>query len=89
MILVMAKCPLMRFIFSLLLFPLLLFPFLQYKPQDSVLKMREFLYTLNDYGLVNENLSARRILEILSCDDPAVYDSKDCNLELEVSLEFK
>nr|XP_054772682.1 LOW QUALITY PROTEIN: radial spoke head 10 homolog B-like [Lytechinus pictus] len=60
-----------------------------YKPYDSVLKMREFLYTMNEYSLVNDNLTARRILEILSCDDPAAYDSKDCNLELEMTfLDF-
>ena len=49
----------------------------QYKPHDSTLKMRDFLHIMDDYGLVNENLSAKRILEILSNDDPSAYDSID------------
>ena len=50
--------------------------------------MRDFLHIMDDYGLVNENLSAKRILEILSNDDPSAYDSIDCNLELEVSTFY-
>ncbi|XP_072170323.1 radial spoke head 10 homolog B-like isoform X2 [Diadema setosum] len=61
----------------------------KYPPYEQTLKMRDFLHTMNDYGLVNDNLTAKRILEILSCDDPAAYDSHDCNLELEMTfLDF-
>ena len=41
---------------------------------------------LKDYRLINERLTPKRILEVLSADDPMAYDHKDCNLELEVSF---
>lgn len=43
---------------------------------------------LKDYRLINERLTSRRILEVLSADDPAAYDSETCNLELEVSFDL-
>lgn len=61
----------------------------KHPPHDDTLKMREFLFMLKDYGLVNERLTPKRILQILSADDPAAYDSHSCNLELEMTfLDF-
>ncbi|XP_071807191.1 radial spoke head 10 homolog B-like isoform X1 [Asterias amurensis] len=58
-------------------------------PYEPTLKMREFLYMLKDYRLINETLTPKRILEVLSVDDPGAYDSHGCNLELEMTfLEF-
>ncbi|XP_072016085.1 radial spoke head 10 homolog B-like isoform X2 [Amphiura filiformis] len=61
----------------------------KYAPYEPTLKMREFLFMLNDYRLINERLTPKRILEVLSADDPMAYDHKDCNLEIEMTfLEF-
>ncbi|XP_033125967.1 radial spoke head 10 homolog B-like [Anneissia japonica] len=58
-------------------------------PCDLSLTMREFLFMLNDYKLINDRLSPQMIIQILACDDPAAYDSVDYNLELEMTfLEF-
>ncbi|PIK56756.1 putative radial spoke head 10-like B [Apostichopus japonicus] len=61
----------------------------KFPPHDHTLKMRDFLFMLKDYRLINERLTSRRILEVLSADDPAAYDSETCNLELEMTfLDF-
>ncbi|XP_071962232.1 radial spoke head 10 homolog B-like [Antedon mediterranea] len=53
------------------------------------LTMREFLFMLKDYKLINQRLSPKMIIQILAYDDPAAYDSEDYNLELELTfLEF-
>ena len=39
---------------------------------------------LKDYRLINDNLTPKRILEVLAADDSGAYDARDCNLELEV-----
>lgn len=58
-------------------------------PHDHTLKMRDFLFMIKDYRLINERLTAKRILQVLSADDPAAYDSETCNLELEMTfLDF-
>ncbi|XP_077991620.1 radial spoke head 10 homolog B-like [Glandiceps talaboti] len=61
----------------------------KYYPHEPTLKMREFLFMVEDYNLINDRLTPKHILEILADDNPAVYDGEDCNLELEmVFLEF-
>ncbi|XP_006814467.1 radial spoke head 10 homolog B-like, partial [Saccoglossus kowalevskii] len=60
-----------------------------YPPYEPSLKMREFLFMLKDYRLINERLTPKLILEILAADNPAVYDGTDCNLQLEMTfVEF-
>ncbi|XP_038047444.1 radial spoke head 10 homolog B-like [Patiria miniata] len=58
-------------------------------PYEPTLKMRQFLYMLKDYRLINDILTPKRILEVLAADDPGAYDAHECNLELEMTfLEF-
>ncbi len=48
--------------------------------------MRNFMTVLNDYKLIDGKLlSSKDLIEILSSDNPIVYDSEGAyNLELEV-----
>ena len=49
--------------------------------------MRQFLHLLKDLRLLNEELKAKDVIEILSKGDPKVCDSEGAiNLEIEVSL---
>ncbi|XP_059162834.1 radial spoke head 10 homolog B-like [Physella acuta] len=59
-------------------------------PKENVLKMRSFLFFLKEIGLVNEDLTAKKVIEILGADNPRVCDGEGCfNLELEMTfLEF-
>ncbi|CAH1773311.1 unnamed protein product, partial [Owenia fusiformis] len=59
-------------------------------PYDPTMRMREFLYMVKDYKLINADLTARAILEILSVDDHAVMDPEEAvNMDLEMTfLEF-
>lgn len=60
------------------------------KPYDPAIKMREFLYLMKDLKLINNDLTPKAIIDILSKDDPNVADGEGCcNLELEMTfLEF-
>ncbi|XP_078612753.1 radial spoke head 10 homolog B-like isoform X2 [Branchiostoma floridae x Branchiostoma japonicum] len=58
-------------------------------PHEPSMKMRQFLWMMMDYKLLNETLTSGQVLRILSTDDPKVSDGEDCNLELEMTfLEF-
>ncbi|OWF43641.1 radial spoke head 10 homolog B-like [Mizuhopecten yessoensis] len=59
-------------------------------PKDSSMKMRQFLYMMKDLKLINNDLTPKALLDILSSDDPRVSDGEGCcNLELEMTfLEF-
>ncbi|XP_021267280.1 radial spoke head 10 homolog B2 isoform X2 [Numida meleagris] len=55
-------------------------------PFEPTMKMREFLWMLNDFKLLSKQLTASRLVEILFKDGPSLDDS---NLEQElVFLEF-
>ncbi|NWQ76561.1 RS10B protein, partial [Columbina picui] len=58
-------------------------------PFEPTMTMRHFLCMLNDFKLLNKQLSASRVVEILVKDGPPVQDSSNPNLEQElVFLEF-
>ncbi|KAK3611960.1 hypothetical protein CHS0354_011618 [Potamilus streckersoni] len=62
----------------------------KYPPQEQALKMRQFLFMIKDLKLINNDLTARHVIDILAEDDPNVADGEGCyNLELEMTfLEF-
>ena len=50
------------------------------------MKMRQFLFMMNDLKLVNPDLTAKAIIDIFGSDDPKVADEEGTfNLELEVN----
>uniref|UniRef100_H2XNT1 Radial spoke head 10 homolog B-like n=1 Tax=Ciona intestinalis TaxID=7719 RepID=H2XNT1_CIOIN len=58
-------------------------------PYDLTLRMRQFLFLLQDLKVIGRNLSTGTVLQILSADDPTVTDGDSCNMELEMTfLEF-
>ncbi|KAM6407615.1 radial spoke head 10 homolog B [Rhynochetos jubatus] len=58
-------------------------------PFEPTMKMRHFLWMLNDFKLLNKQLTASRLVEILLKDGPSLRDSSSTNLEQEiVFLEF-
>ncbi|XP_035745159.1 LOW QUALITY PROTEIN: radial spoke head 10 homolog B2 [Egretta garzetta] len=58
-------------------------------PFEPTMKMRHFLWMLNDFKLLSKQLSASRLVEILVEDGPSLHDSSNTNLEQElVFLEF-
>ncbi|XP_009863983.1 PREDICTED: radial spoke head 10 homolog B-like [Apaloderma vittatum] len=58
-------------------------------PFEPTMKMRHFLWMFDDLKLLNKQLTASRLVEILAKDGPSLHDSSDTNLELElVFLEF-
>ncbi|XP_050761667.1 radial spoke head 10 homolog B2-like [Gymnogyps californianus] len=58
-------------------------------PFEPTMKMRHFLWMLNDFKLLSKQLTASRLVEILVKDGPSLHDSSSTNLELElVFLEF-
>ncbi|XP_068278422.1 radial spoke head 10 homolog B-like [Nyctibius grandis] len=58
-------------------------------PFEPTMKMRHFLWMLNDFKLLSEQLTASRLVEILVKDSPSLHDSSSTNLEQElVFLEF-
>ncbi|CAF0869215.1 unnamed protein product [Brachionus calyciflorus] len=60
-------------------------------PHDFTLTMRDFLGLLNDFKILDAKLlSTREIIEVMSSDNPIVYDSENAyNLDLEITfLEF-
>ncbi|XP_035404649.1 radial spoke head 10 homolog B-like isoform X4 [Cygnus atratus] len=58
-------------------------------PFEPTMKMRQFLWMLNDFELLSKQLTASRLVEILVKDGPSLHDSSSTNLEQElVFLEF-
>ncbi|XP_074914970.1 radial spoke head 10 homolog B-like isoform X1 [Buteo buteo] len=58
-------------------------------PFEPTMKMRHFLWMLNDFKLLSKQLTASKLVEILVKDGPSLHDSSSTNLELElVFLEF-
>ncbi|XP_055661309.1 radial spoke head 10 homolog B-like isoform X2 [Falco peregrinus] len=58
-------------------------------PFEPTMKMRHFLWMLNDFKLLSKQLTASKLVEILVKDSPSLHDSNSTNLEPElVFLEF-
>ncbi|XP_052274745.1 radial spoke head 10 homolog B-like isoform X2 [Dreissena polymorpha] len=59
-------------------------------PHDLALKMREFLFMIQDLKLINADLTAKGVIDTLAKDDPNVTDGEGSyNLELEMCfMEF-
>ncbi|KAM9012402.1 radial spoke head 10 homolog B isoform 4-T4 [Ara ararauna] len=58
-------------------------------PFELTMKMRHFLWMLNDFKLLSKQLTSSRLVEILVKDGPSQPGSSNTNLELElVFLEF-
>ncbi|XP_015732109.1 radial spoke head 10 homolog B2 isoform X2 [Coturnix japonica] len=58
-------------------------------PFEPTMKMRQFLWMLNDFKLLGKQLTASRLVEILFKEGPSLHDSRSTNLEQElVLLEF-
>ncbi|XP_069666253.1 radial spoke head 10 homolog B isoform X5 [Haliaeetus albicilla] len=58
-------------------------------PFEPTMKMRHFLWMLNDFKLLSKQLTASKLVEILVKDGPSLHDSSSTNLEPElVFLEF-
>ncbi|XP_043108957.1 radial spoke head 10 homolog B isoform X2 [Puntigrus tetrazona] len=56
---------------------------------DTILTARQFVWMLKDLCLYDSELTVSKALEILSVDNPAIFDGTYSNLDLEVSfLEF-
>uniref|UniRef100_U3IAP7 Radial spoke head 10 homolog B n=1 Tax=Anas platyrhynchos platyrhynchos TaxID=8840 RepID=U3IAP7_ANAPP len=53
-------------------------------PFEPTMKMRQFLWMLNDFKLLSKQLTASRLVEILVKDGPSLHDSSSINLEQEV-----
>uniref|UniRef100_A0A8B9C3Z4 Radial spoke head 10 homolog B2 n=1 Tax=Anser brachyrhynchus TaxID=132585 RepID=A0A8B9C3Z4_9AVES len=56
-------------------------------PFEPTMKMRQFLWMLNDFKLLSKQLTASRLVEILVKDGPSLHDSSSTNLEQEVCME--
>nr|XP_010307130.1 PREDICTED: radial spoke head 10 homolog B2-like [Balearica regulorum gibbericeps] len=52
-------------------------------PFEPTMKMRNFLWMLNDFKLLSKQLTASRLVEILVKDGPSLHDSSNANLEQE------
>lgn len=58
-------------------------------PHEQTIKARQFLYMLNDYRLLNDNLTAKEVVQILASDEPQLAGHDFCNMEIELTfLEF-
>ncbi|CAL1526160.1 unnamed protein product [Lymnaea stagnalis] len=59
-------------------------------PREPVLKMRSFLHFIKELGLINNDLTPAKIVQLLTSDNPNVSDGEGCfNLELEMTfLEY-
>nr|KAI8728850.1 radial spoke head 10-like protein B2-like; partial [Biomphalaria glabrata] len=59
-------------------------------PKEPVIKMRAFMFFMKEIGLINQDLTPTRLVELLASDNPLVMDGQGCyNLELEMTfLEF-
>ncbi|XP_013404281.1 radial spoke head 10 homolog B [Lingula anatina] len=62
----------------------------KHTPHEPSMKMRQFLFMLKDYKLVNADLTPQNAINVLAADDPKVADPEGAyNLELEMCfLEF-
>ncbi|XP_028392873.1 radial spoke head 10 homolog B-like [Dendronephthya gigantea] len=58
----------------------------QMQPNIQCVNMRYMLWMLKDYGLINEGLSAKHVIDILASDDSRVIQDEFINLEVEVSF---
>uniref|UniRef100_A0A8C0BDZ2 R10B2 protein n=1 Tax=Buteo japonicus TaxID=224669 RepID=A0A8C0BDZ2_9AVES len=56
-------------------------------PFEPTMKMRHFLWMLNDFKLLSKQLTASKLVEILVKDGPSLHDSSSTNLELEVCMK--
>ncbi|KAJ8283963.1 hypothetical protein COCON_G00028130 [Conger conger] len=57
--------------------------------KDRTMTMRHFIWMLKDLGLYDDELTTRKVLEILSAENPVPYDVSNTNLDLEMTfLEF-
>ncbi|CAM9317377.1 unnamed protein product [Lampetra fluviatilis] len=60
-----------------------------YSPHEPILTARNFLWMLQEFKLISKSLSAEKVVEILSLDNPAISDGASCNLQYELTfLEF-
>lgn len=58
-------------------------------PHEPIFKSRQFMFMLNDFRLINTELSPKEVLKILAKDNPELAQDDFCNLELEMTfLEF-
>ncbi|XP_026771523.3 radial spoke head 10 homolog B isoform X2 [Pangasianodon hypophthalmus] len=56
---------------------------------DNIMTARHFIWMFKVLGLFDHTLTTRRLLEILSLENPAIYSSTHSNLDLEITfLEF-
>ncbi|XP_037400303.1 radial spoke head 10 homolog B isoform X2 [Pygocentrus nattereri] len=56
---------------------------------NQTMTARHFIWMLKDLGLLDSELTTTRMLEILSSENPAIYNSAHGNLDLEITfLEF-
>ncbi|KAL7869040.1 hypothetical protein AOLI_G00130280 [Acnodon oligacanthus] len=56
---------------------------------NQTMTARHFIWMLKDLGLLDNELTTARTLEILSLGNPAIYNSAHSNLDLEITfLEF-
>ncbi|XP_042542674.1 radial spoke head 10 homolog B-like [Dipodomys spectabilis] len=59
------------------------------QPYELTMKMRYFLWMLNDFRMINKELTATKFMLVIAEDNPFVHDGMDSNFEFElVFLEF-
>ncbi|XP_045397266.1 radial spoke head 10 homolog B isoform X2 [Lemur catta] len=58
-------------------------------PHELTMKMRDFLWMLKDFKMINKELTPTKFVEVMAEDSPFMCDGLDSNFELElVFLEF-
>ncbi|KAM4698695.1 radial spoke head 10 homolog B [Rhinophrynus dorsalis] len=58
-------------------------------PYDPTMRMRHFMWMMNDFKITSRGLTATAIVDILADDDPCVRVNEEINLDLELTfLEF-
>lgn len=58
-------------------------------PHEPIFTYRQFMFMLNDFHLMNSDLSPKEVLKLLRKDNPELAGEDFCNLELEMTfLEF-
>ncbi|KAM4820781.1 radial spoke head 10 homolog B [Thomomys bottae] len=59
------------------------------QPHELTMKMRYFLWMLNDFRMINKEMTATKFMLVIAEDNPFVHDGIDSNFEFElVFLEF-
>ena len=58
----------------------------QSKPSVLCVNMRHMLWMLKDYGLINQDLTAQNVINIMASDDPNVAQDEFLSLEIEISF---